>query len=241
MNKNMRRAIKIITVSTFFLTLMLPVRNHVADAAQSKIDFARDIRPIFREHCERCHGARSAMAQLRLDDRQSALKVILSNKGTGNGGGSRLLRRVLGEGGEARMPLGADPLNPGQIALIRQWIDEGAVWPEDGQSAIPESQPAIPRHWAFVAPRRPAPPEVKDRAWIKNPIDQFILARLEKEGWRPSPEADRVTLIRRLSLDLIGLPPTVAEVDAFLNDKSPDAYQKQVERLLASPHYGERW
>src|SRR5262245_58023150 len=97
------------------------------------------------------------------------------------------------------------------------------------------------KHWAFVAPVRPPLPDVKNRDWIKTPIDQFILARLEKEGLRPSPEADRVTLLRRLSLDLIGLPPTVAEVDAFLKDKSPDAYRKQVERLLASPHYGERW
>jgi len=97
------------------------------------------------------------------------------------------------------------------------------------------------KHWAFIAPVRPPLPEVKNRDWIKTPIDQFILARLEKEGLRPQPEADRVTLLRRLSLDLIGLPPTIAEIDAFLKDESPDAYRKQVERLLASPHYGERW
>jgi mono/diheme cytochrome c family protein len=233
----MKRALKIITASIFLLALILLFRNLVADASQSNIDFERDIQPIFHAHCERCHGARSAMAQLKLDDRQSLFKLIVP----GNGKSSRLLQRVLGEGGEARMPLGADPLKPEQIALIRRWIDEGATWPERGQSAIPESQSAIPRHWAFVAPRRAAAPEVKNRTWIKTPIDQFILARLEKEGLRPSPEADRVTLLRRLSLDLIGLPPTVAEVGAFLNDKSPDAYQKQVERLLASPHYGERW
>jgi len=119
--------------------------------------------------------------------------------------------------------------------------NEGAVWPESGQSAIPGPQSAIPEHWAFVAPRRPALPEVKDRTWIKTPIDQFILARLEKEGLRPSPEADRETLLRRLSLDLVGLPPTIEEIESFLNDKSSDAYQKQVERLLASPHYGELW
>jgi hypothetical protein len=102
-------------------------------------------------------------------------------------------------------------------------------------------QSAIKRHWAFVKPERPAAPEVKNKAWVRTPIDRFILARLEKEGLTPSPEADRVTLLRRLSLDLIGLPPTIDEVDAFLNDKSPTAYEKQVERLLASPHYGERW
>ncbi|HEY8461774.1 MAG TPA: DUF1549 and DUF1553 domain-containing protein [Blastocatellia bacterium] len=105
----------------------------------------------------------------------------------------------------------------------------------------PASSAAIKRHWAFVKPERPALPEVKNKGWVRTPIDRFILARLEKEGLAPQPEADRVTLLRRLSLDLIGLPPTIAEVDAFARDRSPDAYEKQVERLLASPHYGERW
>jgi hypothetical protein len=104
-----------------------------------------------------------------------------------------------------------------------------------------QSKSAIRQHWAFVAPVRPQLPEVRNKPWIKNPIDQFILARLEREGLPPSPEADRTTLLRRLNLDLIGLPPAIEEVDAFLNDKSPNAYQEQVERLLASPHYGERW
>ncbi|HEY7180169.1 MAG TPA: DUF1549 and DUF1553 domain-containing protein [Blastocatellia bacterium] len=108
-------------------------------------------------------------------------------------------------------------------------------------SASGGPQSAIKKHWAFVKPERPAPPEVKNTAWVRTPIDRFILSRLEKEGLTPSPEADRVTLLRRLSLDLTGLPPTIAEVDAFLNDRSPNAYEKQVERLLASPHYGERW
>jgi hypothetical protein len=115
-------------------------------------------------------------------------------------------------------------------ALARQWA--------------PSSSAAIKKHgehWAFVKPKRTAPPEVKNRGWVRTPIDRFILARLEKEGLRPQPEADRVTLLRRLSLDLIGLPPTIAEVNAFLNDRSSNAYEKQVERLLASPHYGERW
>src|SRR5205085_12510491 len=106
------------------------------------------------------------------------------------------------------------------------WIAQGAAWSE---------------HWAFVAPVRPAPPAVDHSRWVRNAIDTFILARLDREGLKPSPEADRITLLRRLSLDLIGLPPTVAEVDAFLADDSPSSYEKQVERLLKSPHYGERW
>src|SRR5262245_43241590 len=120
-------------------------------------------------------------------------------------------------------------------------MNAGQQSKEDAQPATPGPQSAIKRHWAFVRPARPAPPQVKNKSWLRTPIDQFVLARLEREGLTPSPEADRVTLLRRLSLDLIGLPPTVAEVDAFLNDKSPNAYEKQVERLLASPHYGERW
>src|SRR5882757_1648427 len=106
--------------------------------------------------------------------------------------------------------------------------------------ATSNQQPAT-THWAFKASVRPQPPETKNKRWRRNPIDQFILAQLEKENLKPSPEADKITLLRRLSLDLIGLPPTIAEVDAFVADTSPDAYEKQVDRLLASPHYGERW
>src|SRR5215471_12164437 len=108
-------------------------------------------------------------------------------------------------------------------------------------SANGSPQSAIKKHWAFVKPERPAPPEVKNTAWVRTPIDRFILSRLEEEGLTPSPEADRVTLLRRLSLDLIGLPPTIEEVDAFLKDTRKDAYANQVDRLLASPHYGEVW
>ena len=100
---------------------------------------------------------------------------------------------------------------------------------------------AATSHWSFVAPTRPAVPQVNDSGWVRNPIDAFVLAKLQSEGLKPSPQADQVTLLRRLSLDLIGLPPTIDEINAFLADKSPDAYEKQVDRLLASPHYGERW
>jgi hypothetical protein len=180
---------------------------------------------------------------LRLDDKKSALrKAIVPGKSSD----SALYQRIAGIGERARMPLGKDPLKPEQIATIKAWIDQGAEWPEvegekGGEGDKEKDDAAVMRHWAFVKPARPALPEVKSNAWVKTPIDRFILARLEKEGLTPSPEADRVTMLRRLSLDLIGLPPTVAEVDAFLNDKSPNAYEKQVERLLASPHYGERW
>ena len=206
-------------------------RERGAMAAQGKVDFVRDIQPIFAAHCVKCHGPEKQMAQLRLDNRGAAMRVIAA----GRSADSRLLHRVLGLNSEARMPKGGEPLPAAQVDLLRRWIDEGAVWPESA------SVDAARRHWAFVAPVRPALPEVRLAGWVRNPIDRFVLARLEKEGLRPSPEADRVTLLRRLSLDLIGLPPTPEEVDAFLRDASPDAYEKQVDRLLRSPHYGERW
>src|SRR4029077_19412076 len=134
-------------------------------------------------------------------------------------------------------PMNGKPLDPEQIAAIRSWIDSGANWPDGAAGEPAETR----KHWAYFPPQRPALPTVSPANWPANPIDRFILARLEKEGLAPSPEADRVTLLRRLSLDLIGLPPTIDEVDAFLKDKSTNAYQKQVDRLLESPHYGERW
>src|SRR5262249_47731673 len=129
------------------------------------------------------------------------------------------------------------PLSDEQVATIRAWIDAGAQAPPD---ETPSS--ATSAHWAFQAPARPEEPKVRDAiGWVRNPIDRFVLAPLEREGIAPSPEAERATLIRRLSLDLIGLPPSPAEVDAFVADDRPDAYERLVERLLASPHYGERW
>ncbi|MBV9937951.1 MAG: DUF1553 domain-containing protein [Acidobacteriaceae bacterium] len=151
--------------------------------------------------------------------------------------GSRMMRRLLAQD-RPQMPYGGPPLSPDQIATIRKWIDSGAPGPDD---TTPLAAAPPPKHWSYVKPVRPAVPNVKDRAWVRNPIDNFILARLEKEGLKPAPEANRTTLLRRLYLDLTGLPPSPQELDAFLNDKSPDAYEKVVDRLLASPHYGERW
>jgi len=206
-----------------------------------KVDYQKDIQPILEKNCYSCHGAATQMSGLRLDSRQAFLaggalgKIVTPGKAAD----STLYKRVAGIGELARMPFGGQPLPPAQIELIRTWIDQGAEIPESAATyAAPE---AAKTHWGFIAPVRPAVPQVSHKAWVRNPIDSFILARLEKEGLSPSPPADRVTLLRRLSLDLIGLPPTAAEVDAFLADKSPSAYEKQVDRLLNSPHYGERW
>ncbi|HKQ79429.1 MAG TPA: PSD1 and planctomycete cytochrome C domain-containing protein [Blastocatellia bacterium] len=219
---------------------------HFRSAQTRRVDFRRDIEPIFRANCYQCHGEKKASAQLRLDNKQLAMKGGISGAmiAPGNSKESRLMKRILGEGDEARMPLTGNPLKPAQIELIRKWIDQGADWPEDPQSATGKGRnprPAIPQHWAFVAPARPKPPSVKNRSWVRTPIDNFVLAQLEKQGLAPSPEADKVTLFRRLNLDLTGLPPAIEEVDLFLNDAGLDAYGKQVNRLLESPHYGERW
>jgi mono/diheme cytochrome c family protein len=206
--------------------------------AAAKVDFVREVQPIFEAACAKCHFGEKVKGELHLDNKPLALKGGLSGAVIvpGNSQESRLLHRVLGLGGEKRMPLGGEPLKPEQIELIRRWIDEGAVWPDAASAAT-----QVKRHWAFVAPARPARAEVKNRAWVRTPVDSFVLARLEREGLKPSEEADPVTLLRRLSLDLTGLPPTPEEVGAFLKDTGKNAYEKQVERLLASPHYGEKW
>jgi Protein of unknown function (DUF1553)/Protein of unknown function (DUF1549)/Concanavalin A-like lectin/glucanases superfamily/Planctomycete cytochrome C len=183
------------------------------------VEFNRDIRPILSDHCFACHGpdAANRQAGLRLDVDGGAREV-----------GSEILRRVASQVAAERMPppsSGKARLTPREIELLRSWIGQGAPW-----------QP----FWSFIPPRRPALPEVRNGKWARNAIDSFILARLEREGLQPSPEADRRLLIRRVSFDLTGLPPGPSEVQAFVADRSADAYEKLVDRLLASPRYGER-
>ncbi|HZU25752.1 MAG TPA: c-type cytochrome domain-containing protein, partial [Bryobacteraceae bacterium] len=172
-------------------------------AAAAPVDFARDVQPIFAANCYACHKGPNAPAGLHLDQRATAMKEI----SPGNSAGSRIIHRVLGQGNEPRMPFGRTPLSDAQIATLRRWIDEGAHWPD----AL-AGEPAA-KHWAYVKPVRPPVPGVHNQKWVRNPIDAFVLARLEKEGLSPSHEASRETLIRRLSLDLVGLPPSPAEID----------------------------
>ena len=202
-------------------------------APVGKVDFSRDIQPMLKVHCFQCHSGAQKQGGLLLDSRAVMLKGGDSGAAVlpGQSAKSPLLERVLGHGGLPRMPLGFAPLSAEKVSLLRAWIDQGANWSEAKAPAT---------HWAYVKPVLPRVPKVKNAAWVRNPIDAFILARLEKEGLKPSPEADRVTLLRRVTLDLTGLPPTPKEVDAFLADRSPDAYEKVVDRLLANPHYGER-
>ena len=203
------------------------------------VDFNHDIKPIFSKHCYSCHGPEKQKAGLRLDRKTDAFRggdsgtVIVPHKGAG----SLLFKNISGANPDSIMPPKGSPLTPAQVALIKAWIDEGAAWPDEGVTA---ESPAS-THWSFQPPKRPKLPAVKEQRWARNPIDDFILARLEQQKIKPSRDAEKTTLIRRLSLDLLGLPPTPEEVKQFLEDKNPHAYEKLVDRLLASPHFGERW
>src|SRR5262245_14227403 len=209
-------------------------------SAADRVDYVRGVKPIFAARCYACHGALQQKNGLRLDT------VDFMKKGGDNGPAivpgrsaeSRLVEHITGKGGARRMPPRSEGegLDQRQIATIRAWIDEGAVGPADEK---PEPDPRA--HWAFKPPARVALPKVKDAAWAKNPIDALIAAEHEKRGLIPQGLAEKSVLLRRVSLDLIGLPPTREELQAFLKDASPDAYEKVVDRLLASKQYGERW
>ena len=206
--------------------------------AEDRVDFARDIRPILARNCYECHGPQKQQSGLRLDRKADALAGGDSGPviAPGQAGESELIARVTDDDPATAMPPKGRRLSPRQVERLRAWVDQGAPWP-DGVDATP----AVGDHWAFRPPIRPTPPAVRRGDRVRNPIDHFVLARLDGLGVAPSPEVDRSTLIRRLSLDLLGLPPTPAAVAAFVDDPAPDAYERLVDRLLASPHFGERW
>ena len=208
---------------SFLLALTLAA----ASAQTPQVDFNRDIRPVLAERCFQCHGpdAGQRKAELRLDIEADAKKKVIV---AGKPDESAIIARISSTDPDERMPHAESrkpPLTPAQVELFRAWIAQGAKWSQ---------------HWAFVPVATPALPVVSSPGWPANDIDHFVLARLDAEGLRPSPEADRATLLRRASFDLIGLPPTLAELDAFVNDTSPGAFESAIDRLMASPHYGER-
>ena len=195
------------------------------------VEFNRDIRPILSDNCYTCHGPDKAnrKTSLRLDNEASVFADLGGRQAVvpGDPEKSELYLRISAEDESRRMPpiYSERKLTTSQIALVRKWIEQGAKWQ---------------KHWSFIPPVTPNLPNVKDKRWVRNPIDYFVLERLEREGLAPSPEAGPETLIRRVTLDLTGLPPTPKEIDSFLSDHSPDAYEKLVDRLLRSPRYGER-
>ncbi len=205
----------------------------VARGAEPAIDFGRDIQPILAQRCYDCHGLESPRAGLHLTSRRQALaggRSGLPALVPGSAEQSELYQRIRSPHADEAMPPKGDRVPEAEITLLRRWIDAGAEWPEGL------------RHWAYVAPvRPPVPPETRPGAGHVNPIDAFVSARRAAAGLPPAPDAGRAAWLRRVSFDLIGLPPTLAELDAFLADRAPDAYERVVDRLLASPHYGERW
>ena len=210
--------------------------NHVpavvaqqATASESTIDFARQVQPILAKHCYACHGPDVAEGGLQFTSKEavfseldSGFLAIVANKP----GESEVFKRLTAEDEDERMPAEADPLLPEEIEIIRKWIEQGAQWSE---------------HWGFSKPQIAEVPKVDNAEWNQHPIDQFIYKQLEDSGLKPNRKADRRTLIRRATYDLTGLPPTFQEVESFLNDHSENAYEKLIDRLLASTHYGERW
>jgi hypothetical protein len=223
----MRNGQKLLTAA---ISLFLLVICNVA-AADKTIEFNRDVRPILSDRCFTCHGpdAKAKRIPFRLDF-EAAAKADLGGRHAiveGETGRSELIRRITESDETLRMPpvYSGMKLTAQEIGTLRLWIAQGAKWQQ---------------HWSFIPPKQSPLPVVANHSWPRNPIDRFVLERLEREGMRPSPEATRETLLRRVSLDLTGLPPTPAEIDAFLQDRSPIAYEKAVDRLLASPRYGER-
>ena len=211
-----------------YLVVSLLAQAAPNDSIPQTIEFNRDIRPILSDKCYTCHGPSKQMKALRFDREEVAKHALADGRFAivpGDPAESLLIQRVTATNPAVRMPMGGEALSARQIELIRRWIEQGAVWQQ---------------FWAFIPPKRPQMPNVKDTTWAHNAIDFFVLARLEQEGLKPSPPAEKTTLLRRVTFDLTGLPPTTAEVDAFLADKSPNAYEKVVDRLLASPRYGER-
>ncbi len=214
-------------VNRLLLHIFLLVVPSLPAVAAGGLDFNRDIRPILSENCFYCHGQDPAhrKADLRLDQRDGALAGMAFIPG--DPGQSEMIKRLTSTDPDEKMPPPEShrTVTEAQKALLQQWIQEGAPYAD---------------HWAFIPPQRPLLPPVQDRAWPRNQIDHFVLHQLEAHELSPSPEADKITLLRRVSYDLTGLPPSPAEVEAFLADSSPVAYEKVVDRLLASPHYGER-
>lgn len=203
------------------------------------VDYAKDVQPIFAASCYKCHGAEKQESGLRLHRKKDAFSGGDNGRAwlPGNSAGSRVIQFVTASDKDKLMPPPGEgqKLSTDQIGILKAWIDQGAKWPDE-ETAVSDA-----KHWAYTKPERPKPPVVKSKTWPRGPLDQFVLARLEAEGLSPADELDRARLLRRVSLDLIGLPPTPAEVEAFVKDTSHDAYEKVVERLLQSPHYGERW
>jgi hypothetical protein len=205
--------------------------------AEDAVDYKTHIQPLLAKHCNKCHGPKEQESELRLDRPAGILKGGESGEPVlvrGSSKASHIIARITSDDSDEVMPPEGAKLTKTEVDILRRWIDAGAKLPEAAEEKL------TTKHWSFQ-PVKPVTPPKLDDAWIKNPIDAFVLARLREKKLSPSPPADRVTIIRRLCLVIHGLPPTPEQVARFVSDKRLDAYAKLVERLLASPHYGERW
>ncbi len=222
--------VKVVVLNTTLLV--------IPSQSQEQVNFGNEIYQILKTNCFACHGKDQQMGEFRLDNRTSALKGGISGPSIlpGHAETSSLVQRISHVEGVNPMPMGDAKLAPKEITLIKLWIEQGAVWPAN----VGELEGQVKRHWAYVAPKQSASPSVDDD-WSRNPLDNFVAAKLREKGLSPNPEASQKTLIRRLSLDLTGLPPTENQVEHFLEDNSSEAYMKLVERFLASQRYGEHW
>lgn len=222
------------------LCLAVTVFAQLPPAADRSIEFVKDVQPMLTRHCLTCHGPDRQEGDFRLDQKSFAMKGGDSGPAIlpGRSADSRLIHLVAGLEKGLVMPRKGERLPNEQIGILRAWIDQGAAWP-DGLNLSDGSDKAD--LWTFKPATKPTPPAVRNEGWVRNPVDHFILAKLEQENLSPSPEADRRTLIRRLYFDLTGLPPNPDEVRDFVKERNPLAYEKLVDRLLASPRYGERW
>jgi len=202
------------------------------------VDYETEVRPLLAKRCVGCHGPALQASHLRLDRKSSVLKggeSGIASVEPGSAAKSLLIRYVSGKDPKLVMPPAGPRLTADEVALLSRWIDEGAAWPEAGEAERKAEDPRL-KHWAWQPVRKPEAPSVKDTAWVRNPIDAFVLAKLEARGWKPNPPAKRSDLLRRIYLNVIGLPPSVREQDAFQGD-----FDAEAKRLLARPEYGERW
>ncbi|OWK40584.1 PSD1 and planctomycete cytochrome C domain-containing protein [Fimbriiglobus ruber] len=230
------------TAIPFAILFLFPILGtSAADPVEANEFFEANVRPVFVEMCGKCHGAKKQQGGLRLDSRATTLAGGETGPAVVAGQPDKsLLITAVRRKGDLKMPPDA-PLKDAQIAALTRWVELGAPWPADKSTAQSGGTTQATTHWAFQPVRNHEPPTVREAAWVRTPVDRFVLARLEAEGLRPSQVADKRTLIRRATYDLTGLPPTPAEVEAFVRDESPTAYARLIDRLLASPRYGEQW
>jgi len=223
----------IIALAAVGISCLVHAAESTPDAAPGadapKVDFLREVQPLLAKRCFACHGPDEAESGLSFSNREAAFAKTDSGEHAivaGDTEASTLIARIKSDDEAERMPPEGDPLSAAEVELLTRWISQGAEWK---------------KHWAFERMKRPDPPTVADADWNQNPIDAFIFQSLATQKLQPNPPADRATLIRRAYYDLTGLPPTAAEVKAFVADPDPDAFGRLIDQLLDSPHYGERW